>query len=104
MAFEPKTFAQIFQEMRDRTPATLTDFQEGSVVRTLYESFSWELALLYEQMHRVYLSAYVDTAEEVQLDQVVAVLGIRRGGTGFSTGIVNFGRDLGVDEGITIPI
>jgi uncharacterized phage protein gp47/JayE len=104
MAFEPKTFAQIFQEMRDRTPATLTDFQEGSVVRTLYESFSWELALLYEQMHRVYLSAYVDTAEEVQLDQVVAVLGIRRGEPDFATGIVSFVRDLGIDEDITIPI
>lgn len=104
MAFEPKTFAQIFQEMRDRTPGSLTDFQEGSVVRTLYESFSYEMALLYEQMHRVYLSAYIDTAEAEQLDLLVAVLGIKRGEPDFATGMVKFERDIGIDQDIDIPI
>ena len=35
------------------------DFNEGSVVRTLFESFAYEMAVLYEQMERVYLSGYV---------------------------------------------
>ena len=104
MAFEPKSFATIFKQMRDRTPGSLTDFQEGSVVRTLYESFAWELALLYEQMHQVYLSAYIDTAAAEQLDLVVAVLGMKRGEPDFATGMVDFERDIGIDQEIDIPI
>lgn len=104
MAFEQKNFTQIFEAMRDRTVSTVSDFQTGSVVRTLYESFAYEMAILYEQMQRVYLSAYVDTAEEMDLDKVVAVLGIKRGEPDYATGMVTFDRDLGLDENIIIPI
>ncbi|MEL6940301.1 MAG: baseplate J/gp47 family protein, partial [Cyanobacteria bacterium J06598_1] len=103
MTFKAKEFDQIVTGMRDRTPSTLTDFAEGSVVRTLYESFSYELALLYEQMERVYLSAFVDTAPGYQLDRVVAILGIQRGEPDYATGLVTFERDLGIDEVIDIP-
>ncbi|MGV2388059.1 MAG UNVERIFIED_CONTAM: hypothetical protein LVR29_06220 [Microcystis novacekii LVE1205-3] len=61
MTFEPKKFNQVFEDMRQRT--VLTDFEVGSVARTVYESFAYEIALLYEKMRLVYLSAYVDTAE-----------------------------------------
>ncbi|MEG3839839.1 baseplate J/gp47 family protein [Microcoleus sp. herbarium14] len=104
MVFEQKNFTQIFEAMRDRTASTVSDFQTGSVVRTLYESFAYEMAILYEQMQRVYLSAYVDTAEEFDLDKVVAVLGIKRGEPDYATGRVSFERDLGLDENITIPL
>jgi uncharacterized phage protein gp47/JayE len=104
MVFERQNFAQIFAAMRDRTPPALTDFQEGSVVRTMFESFAYEIALLYSQMEKVYLSAYVDTAEGVQLEQVVAILGIKRGEPDFATGKVTFIRDIGIDEDILIPI
>ncbi|HAG85004.1 MAG TPA: hypothetical protein DCL61_28605 [Cyanobacteria bacterium UBA12227] len=104
MTFKPKTFTQIFQEMRDRTPPTLTDFQEGSVVRTLYESFAFELALLYAQMDQIYLSGFVDTAQGPHLDLVVAVLGIKRGEPDFARGEVSFERDVGIDKDIEIPI
>lgn len=101
--FEPKKFDAIVEEMRDRTPSTLTDFEAGSVVRTLYESFSFELALLYEQMERVYLSGFVDTATGTQLDMVVAILGLKRSEPDYATGEVTFIRDLGIDEVIEIP-
>ncbi|MEH2291336.1 baseplate J/gp47 family protein [Nostoc sp.] len=104
MVFERKDFAQIFQAMRDRSLPNLTDFQEGSVVRTMFESFAYEMALLYAQMEKVYLSAYVNTAEDVQLEQVVAILGIKRGEPDFATGKVTFIRDIGIDEDIVIPI
>lgn len=104
MAFERKDFAQIYQAMRDRSSPNLTDFQQGSVVRTMFESFAYEIALLYAQMEKVYLSAYVDTAEDVQLEQVVAILGIKRGEPDFATGKVTFIRDIGIDEDILIPI
>jgi len=44
-----------------RTP--LTDTSEGSVVRTLLEAFARELAVCYEQLHKVYRYGYLDTAE-----------------------------------------
>lgn len=104
MVFDKKNFNEIFEAMRERTSPTLTDFQTGSVVRTLYESFAYEIAVLYEEMQQVYLSAYVDTAEGIDLDKVVAILGIKRGEPDYATGIVTFERDLGIDENIIIPL
>lgn len=104
MAFEPKSFSQLFTEMRDRTPASISDFETGSVARTLYETFAYEMALLYEQMHGVYLSGFVETATGIHLERVVAVLGIQRGEPDFATGLVTFERDLGIDETLEIPL
>ena len=104
MAFEAKKFSDIFSAMRQRAQAggVITDFEVGSVARTLLESFSYEIALLYEQMHLVYLSAFVDTAEGQQLDMVVSILGITRGEPDFAEGVVTFQRDVG-NEDIPIP-
>jgi len=95
--FEPKKYNEIFEDMRERTDV-LTDFEVGSTARTMYESFAYEIALLYEKMHLVYLSAYVDTAQGPQLDRVVAVLGIKRGLPDFAQGIVTFTRDKGQED------
>jgi uncharacterized phage protein gp47/JayE/DNA-binding protein Fis len=102
--FEPKSFDQIFEAMRNRTPPRISDFEPGSVARTLYETFAFEMALLYEQMHQVYLSAFVDTATEANLDRVVAVLGLKRGEPDFAMGMVTFERDTGLNEAIDIPL
>lgn len=102
MSFEPKKFNQVFEDMRQRT-AVLTDFEVGSVARTVYESFAYEIALLYEKMKLVYLSAYVDTAEGQQLDMVVAILGIKRGEPDFAEGTVTFQRDVG-NQDIEVPL
>lgn len=101
MTFTPKKYKDIFDEMRAMSQV-VTDFEVGSVARTLYESFSYELALVYEKMQMVYLSAYVDTAQGNQLDQVVAVLGITRNQPDFAEGVVSFQRD-GAGLDIFIP-
>src|SRR5436305_5234045 len=90
--------------MRQRAEAggVISDFEVGSVARTLTESFSYEIALLYEQMRLVYLSAFVDTAEGQQLDMVVAILGVTRGEPDFAEGVVTFQRDAG-NEAVNIP-
>jgi uncharacterized phage protein gp47/JayE len=106
MSFEPKKFDDIYHAMVQKTQEQLpgvTDFKVGSVIRTMYESFAYEIALLYEQSHQVYLSAFIDTAEGAQLEMVVAILGIQRGLPDFAQGIVTFERDLG-KEAIEIPI
>ncbi|HRI59912.1 MAG TPA: baseplate J/gp47 family protein [Saprospiraceae bacterium] len=101
MAFEPKKFSELFDTMRGRSTA-FTDFEVGSVTRTLVESFAFELSALYEKMKLVYLAGFVDTAEGIQLDQVVAVLGITRNLPDYAEGEVTFTRDTGSSD-ILIP-
>jgi len=107
MAFEKKSFNNIYENMvaetRHRIPQ-LTDFEEGSVIRSLYETFAYELALLYEQMDLVYQAGFIDTATGAALDRVVAVLGIKRNEPDFATGEVTFQRDPGSKETIIIPL
>lgn len=102
MAFEPKKFNDIVEDMQGRISG-LSDFEVGSVTRTLVETFSYELGLLYEKMRLVYLSAFIDSAEGINLEQVVAVLGIKRGLPDYATGAVSFERDRGNDD-ILIPL
>lgn len=101
MAFEPKKFSELYEAMRNST-TVLTDFEVGSVARTMYESFAYELGLLYQKMNLVYLSAFVDSAEGSHLDQVVAILGIQRSLPDFAVGEVVFLRDKG-NADINIP-
>lgn len=101
MAFEPKKFIELYDAMRSRT-TVLTDFEVGSVARTMYESFAYELGLLYQKMNLVYLSAFVDSAEGTHLDQVVSVLGIQRSLPDYAVGEVVFTRDKG-NADISIP-
>lgn len=101
MSFTPRKYKDIFDEMRAMSQV-VTDFEVGSVARTMYESFAYEMALLYEKMQLVYLSAYVDTATGNQLDQVVAVLGITRSQPDFAEGEITFARE-GAGEEILIP-
>lgn len=101
MAFEPKKFTELYDAMRSRT-TVLTDFEVGSVTRTMYESFAYELGLLYQKMNLVYLSAFVDSAEGTHLDQVVAILGIQRSLPDYAVGEVVFTRDKG-NADIIIP-
>ncbi|MFM2375065.1 MAG: hypothetical protein RLZZ165_162, partial [Bacteroidota bacterium] len=102
MSFTPRKYQDIFDEMRAKSKV-VTDFEVGSVARTMYESFAYEMALLYEKMQLVYLSAYVDSAQDNQLDQVVAILGIERSQPDFAEGVVSFQREEAGQE-ILIPI
>ena len=100
--FEPKKFNDIVEDMGGRISG-LGDFNVGSVTRTLVETFSYELGLLYEKMNFVYLSAFIDSTEGINMEQVVAVLGIQRGQPDYAAGIVVFERDPGKDT-ILIPV
>ena len=106
MTFEPKKFEEIYtnmvQKSQEKVP-TLTDFQVGSVIRTMYESFAYEIGILYEQLNQVYLSAFIDSSEGSQLEMLVALLGIQRGLPDFAEGTVTFQRYLGTDI-IEIPV
>ena len=103
MAFEPKKFNDIYEDMRGRITPVLSDFEVGSVARTMFESFAYELGAMYQKMQLVYLSGFVDTAEGSHLDNVVAVLGIQRSLPDFAVGKVIFTRDKG-NLDLSIPV
>lgn len=84
-------------------PSPLSDINVGSVTRTLSEAVGREIATVYQQINRAYLQAFVDTAEGKSLDLVVAILGLRRQGGDFASGLVSFFRDPSVKGNVAIP-
>jgi hypothetical protein len=74
---------------RDR-PAGLTDFNPGSVISTLLRAFARELTLLYDQVDEAYRRAFIDQAEGVALDNVVALVGVTRNPALAAKGEVTF--------------
>lgn len=88
---------------RTTDPTPLTDLNVGSVVRTIVEAMSRELAALYGQLNIAYDSGFVDTATGASLDRVVALLSYSRRRAGRATGTVTFSRRAGSIGNITIP-
>ena len=109
LPFQKKDFAALVKDLLEDVRSgsggriALSDAAEGSVVRTLMEVFARELAVCYEQLDMIYRSAYLDTATDASLDNVVALLGIQRRRAGHLEGSVTFGRGQPAPEDIHIP-
>lgn len=71
-------------------PSGITDFNAGSVSGTLVRAVARELKFLYEQMDQAYRRAFIDIAQGVALDNVVALLGIVRNQALPAKGFVTF--------------
>ena len=71
-------------------PSGITDFNAGSVAGTLVRAVARELKFLYEQMDQAYRRAFIDIAQGVALDNVVALLGIARNQALPAEGFVTF--------------
>ncbi|MEM2026368.1 MAG: baseplate J/gp47 family protein [Candidatus Bathyarchaeia archaeon] len=79
-------------------PSGITDINPGSVTRTIVEAISREIEFLYEQLNRVYLAGFIDTASGSALDLVVSLLGISRKPPEHAAGKVTFGRSTDPPE------
>jgi uncharacterized phage protein gp47/JayE len=86
-----------------QAPPPLTDRNPGSVLRTLAESFAREYAVLSRQLELVYKSAFLDTAEGRDLDQVVSLVGVERRSRTFASGEVVFSRSTPAPADIFVP-
>jgi uncharacterized phage protein gp47/JayE len=84
-------------------PAGLTDFNPGSVVGTLVRAVARELKLLYEQMDQAYRRAFIDEANGVALDNVVALLGVTRNPAIKAQGEVTFFLKSATNRNVPIP-
>lgn len=85
-------------------PTPLTDVNVGSVVRTLLETASREIATQYQQLQIVYDSAFVETSTGSSLDKVTAIVDTRRLVKGHAVGKVRFSRRSGSQGSVFIPI
>lgn len=81
----------------------LTDRNPGSILRTLSESFAREYAVISKQLEKVYQAAFLETAENRDLDQVVALVGIKRRDQKYAAGDVVFSRTTPAPADIVIP-
>jgi uncharacterized phage protein gp47/JayE len=97
-----------FQELRDTilddivSKGLITDRNVGGVTRTLVEAYARELATLYESMHNVYESGFVDTAGGKSLDFVVSILDIERIDAEQAVGAATFARQTPAQGDIAI--
>lgn len=81
----------------------ITDRSPGGVARTLTETFARELALFYQILGQAHQAGYLETARDVALEQVVALLGISRLKAGRLRGRVLFSRTSAAAQDIIIP-
>jgi uncharacterized phage protein gp47/JayE len=86
-----------------RSTPVLTDRNPGSVLRTLAESFAREYAVMSKQLDRVYQAGFLATAEDRDLDHVVALVGVERRSRAVARGEVVFGRTTPATADIFIP-
>ncbi|HKP87314.1 MAG TPA: baseplate J/gp47 family protein [Blastocatellia bacterium] len=83
-------------------PSGLTDFNPGSVAGTLIRAAARELTLLYDQMDQAYRRAFIDQANGIALDNVVALLGVTRNPAQKAEGQVTFFRKKPPDKPVDI--
>ena len=84
-------------------PVPLNDLNVGSVVRSLLETVAVEMAVVYQHLAFIYDSAYIDTAQGSSLEKVVALVGVKRLGSGYPIVKLRFQRKTGTPGRITIP-
>ncbi|MFN2354438.1 MAG: baseplate J/gp47 family protein [Desulfopila sp.] len=82
----------------------LTDRNPGSILRILSESFAREYAVLSRQLEKIYQAAFLETAENRDLDQVAALVGITRRDQKYAAGDVVFSRTTPAPADIVIPL
>jgi len=85
-------------------PSGITDFNQGSVAGTLVRALSREMAQLYAQMDEAYRRAFIDFANDVALDNVVALVGVQRTPAQAAVGEVTFFRKAPSPQPLVIPV
>lgn len=107
MTFIKKGHKEIYDslvtDLKKRLPE-VTDFEQGSVIRSLFETIAFEQAIFYEQLDYVYNSAFINTAQGLNLEKVVSILDVYRNEPDYALGAVTFYGDPGFLKDITIPI
>ncbi len=91
--------------------SSLTDFNTGSVIRSIYNAIASQLAQLYYNVHKIYRSSRILYANGSDLDKLVAGRSIKRKSavkasaeiqfTGVADTVIPTGTKIGTSDGIT---
>jgi uncharacterized phage protein gp47/JayE len=88
---------EIIVQVAASLPGVLSDFNPGSITRTMIEALALQIGTnpyvptnLYSQLESVYYSAYVDTATGTDLENLVTLVGVTRVPAVKATGVVTF--------------
>jgi hypothetical protein len=81
----------------------LNDRNVGSIVRLFSESFAREYAVLSRQLEGVYQAGFLETSTGRDLDQLVALVGVKRRDRSYAIGTAIFGRTTPAPADIFIP-
>lgn len=84
-------------------PCGITDFNPGSVAGTLLRAVAREITQLYAQMNEAYRLAFIDQATGVALDNVVALVGVKRIPAQKAVGTATFFLKQAATQTIIIP-
>jgi len=114
MTITTKTFDQIVADiilkLQTDLAGVITDFNPGSVVRTIIEAFALQIGInsivptnIYQQLQNIYNGAFIDTATGDDLDNVVALVGVTRNAAVAATGVVRFYANPSPLADIIIP-
>jgi uncharacterized phage protein gp47/JayE len=102
---KPTDYQGIATELTNslRESGLISDTGTGGVARILIETFAGEMATFYAILEKAHRAGYLETADGKALDNVVAILGVRRADPGLLRGQVVFGRTTPTDKDIVIP-
>jgi uncharacterized phage protein gp47/JayE len=81
----------------------INDLNPGSVIRTLAEALAQETYLQYEQLKSIYDGTRILTATDDDLDNIGAIIGVKRIDGGYASGLVTFIRNSVATSNFTIP-
>jgi uncharacterized phage protein gp47/JayE len=80
----------------------ITNIMPGSVIRTIVEALLAETDIQNYTVDQIYKAMNIDTATGIDLDNIVAILGVTRKKATYAEGIVTFGRSDIYDTDIAI--
>lgn len=107
MIYQKKDYRALYEalaeDLKTRLPE-MTDFEPGSVVRSLLETIAFEQSVFYQQLDYVYNASFVNTANSINLEKVVAILDVKRNEPDFTTGVVTFIKETKAEGEVVIPI
>ena len=100
-----KSFKDILQTMFNAVVgSTLSDFNIGSVTRTVLEAVASAIEEAYMYLYKFVLKFFISTSEGEWLDRRLEDLGMTRKLGSMAFGIITIGRDAASPIGISIPI
>ena len=83
--------------------SNITDVSEGSVTRTLLQSFARQLASCWRSLELIKAAAYIETAQGEDLDELLKLVGVTRNVATGASGYITFYRD-GTSPQTTVPV